>query len=128
MKKLLLFLILVVVSNNAVAEWILISENDQLILYSNPVTIIKSGNMVRMIRLTNFKTAQRINGKSYLSTKRQDEYDCLKQRYRIIYVNAYTENMGEGKVVIRVINKPDDWKLISSGSQGEAVWSFACEE
>lgn len=128
MKKLLLFLILVVVSNNAVAEWILISENDQLILYSNPVTIIKSGNMVRMIRLTNFKTAQRINGKSYLSTKRQDEYDCLKQRYRIIYVNAYTENMGEGNVVIRVINKPDDWKLISSGSQGEAVWSFACEE
>jgi len=128
MKKLLLFLILVVVNNSAVAEWILISENDQLILYSNPVTIIKSGNMVRMIRLTNFKTAQRINGKSYLSTKRQDEYDCLKQRYRIIYVNAYTENMGEGKVVIRVINKPDDWKLISSGSQGEAVWSFACEE
>lgn len=128
MKKLLLFLILVVVNNSVVAEWILISENDQLILYSNPVTIIKSGNMVRMIRLTNFKTAQRINGKSYLSTKRQDEYDCLKQRYRIIYVNAYTENMGEGKVVIRVINKPDDWKLISSGSQGEAVWSFACEE
>ena len=128
MKKLLLFLILVVVNNSAVAEWILISENDQLILYSNPVTIIKSGNMVRMIRLTNFKTAQRINGKSYLSTKRQDEYDCLKQRYRIIYVNAYTENMGEGKVVIRVINKPDDWKLISSSSQGEAVWSFACEE
>jgi hypothetical protein len=128
MKKLLLFLILVVVNNSAVAEWILISENDQLILYSNPVTIIKSGNMVRMIRLTNFKTAQRINGKSYLSTKRQDEYDCLKQRYRIIYVNAYTENMGEGKVVIRVINKPDDWKLISSGSQGEAVWSIACGE
>ena len=128
MKKLLLFLILVVVNNSAVAEWILISENDHLILYSNPVTIIKSGNMVRMIRLTNFKTAQRINGKSYLSTKRQDEYDCLKQRYRIIYVNAYTENMGEGKVVIRVINKPDDWKLISSSSQGEAVWSFACEE
>ena len=128
MKKLLLFLILVVVNNSAVAEWILISENDQLILYSNPVTIIKSGNMVRMIRLTNFKTAQRINGKSYLSTKRQDEYDCLKQRYRIIYVNAYTENMGDGKVVIRVINKPDDWKLVSSGSQGEAVWSFACEE
>ena len=128
MKKLLLFLILVVVNNSAVAEWILITENDQLILYSNPVTIIKSGNIVRMIRLTNFKTAQRINGKSYLSTKRQDEYDCLKQRYRIIYVNAYTENMGEGNVVIRVINKPDDWKLISSGSQGEAVWSFACEE
>ena len=128
MKKLLLFLILFVVNNSAVAEWILISENDQLMLYSNPVTIIKSGNMVRMTRLTNFKTVQRINGKYYLSTKRQDEYDCPEQRYRIIYVNAYTENMGEGNVVIRVINKPDDWKLISSGSQGEAVWSFACEE
>jgi hypothetical protein len=34
--------------------------------------------------------------------------------------------MGEGYVVIRVINKLDDWKPISPGSQGEAMWEFAC--
>ena len=128
MKELLLFFILVIVNNSAVAEWILIGESDHHILYSNPATIVKSGNIVKMLRLSNFKTVQKINSTYYLSTKRQDEYDCLKERYRIVYVNAYTENMGEGSVVIRVINKSEDWKIVSSGSQSEAVWKFACEE
>jgi len=38
------------------------------------------------------------------------------------------ENMGEGNVVMKVVNKPDYWKLIPPGSQGEAVWKFACGE
>jgi surface-adhesin protein E len=128
MKKILLSLVLVVVSSSAVAEWILIGGDDKFRLYSNPATIIKSDSMVKMLRLTDFKAAQRIDSKYYLSTKRQDEYDCVKEQYRIIYVNAYTENMGEGNVVMRVVNKPDDWKLIPPGSQGEAVWKFACGE
>jgi hypothetical protein len=110
------------------AEWVHVGGNDRFTLYSDPTTINKSGNIVKMLRLTDFKSAQRIDTKYYLSTKRQDEYDCVKEQYRIIYVNAYTENMGEGNVVMRVINKPDDWELISSGSQGEAVWEIAREE
>lgn len=72
------------------AEWILIGGNDNFTLYSDPATIVKSGSMVKMLRLTDFKTAQRIDSKYYLSTKRQDEYDSVKEQYRIIYVNAYT--------------------------------------
>jgi hypothetical protein len=61
-----------------------------------------------------------------MSTKRQDEYNCVKEQRRIIFITAHSENMGEGYVVMRVVNKPGDWKSISPGSQGEAVWEFAC--
>jgi hypothetical protein len=128
MKKLLLSLILIVVSSSSTAEWIPVGGNDKFSIYSDPATIIKSGSRVKMLRLTDFKVAQRIDIKYYLSTKRQDEYDCVKEQYRIIYVNAYTENMGGGNVVMKVVNKPDDWRLIPPGSQGEAVWKFACGE
>ena len=126
MKKLLLTFILAVVSSSAMAEWILVGGNNKFALYSDPASISKSDNTVKILRLTDFKAVQRIDSKYYLSTKRQDEYDCVKDQYRVIYVNAYTENMGKGYVVMKVVNKPDDWKLILPGSQGEAVWKFAC--
>ena len=128
MKKLFLTLMLVIVSSSAMAEWILVGGNDKFTLYSDPASISKSDNTVKMLRLTDFRTAQRIDSKYYLSTLRQDEYDCVKEQHRIIYANAYTESMGEGNVVMKVVNKPDDWKLIPPGSQGEAVWKFACRK
>ena len=99
MKKLLFTLMLVVVSGSAVAEWIPVSENYIFSLYSDPTTISKSGNIVKMLRLTDFKTAQGSTGTQYLSTKRQDEYDCVKKQRRIVYVTAYSENMGAGYIV-----------------------------
>ncbi len=127
MKKLLLALILILSTTNTMAEWVHVGGNDRFTLYSDPTTINKSGNIVKMLRLTDFKTVQISDGKHYLSTQRQDEYDCVKEQRRIIFVNAYTENMGEGYVVMRVVNKSGSWKPILPGSQGEAVWDFACK-
>jgi len=126
MKKRLLTLVLAVVSSSAMAEWVYIGGNDRFTLYSDPTTISESGNMVKMLRLTDFKTVQGNTGEHYMSTKRQDEYNCVKEQRRIIFITAHSENMGEGYVVMRVVNKPGDWKSISPGSQGEAVWEFAC--
>jgi hypothetical protein len=128
MKKLLFSLILVVVSGSAMAEWIPVSKNFIFTLYSDPTSISKSGNMVKMLRLTDFKIAQGSTGTKYLSTKRQDEYDCVKKQHRIIYVTAYSKNMEKGYIVMKVVNEPDDWKPVSLGSLSEGVWKFACEE
>lgn len=128
MKNLLLALILMLISNSTRAEWIPVSENFIFTLYSDPTSISKSGHIVKMLRLTDFKTAQGRTGSKYLSTKRQDEYDCIKKQHRIIYVNAYSENMGTGYIVTKVVNESDDWKSVSLGSLGEGAWKFACEE
>ncbi len=124
--QIFILILLTVASGSAMAEWVPVGGNDRFILYSDPTTISKSGNMVKMLRLTDFMTVQGNTGEHYMSTKRQDEYDCVRERRRIIFVAAHSKKMGEGYVVIRVINKLDDWKPISLGSQGEAMWEFAC--
>lgn len=124
--QIFILILLTVASGSAMAEWVPVGGNDRFTLYSDPTTISKSGNMVKMLRLTDFKAVQGNIGEHYMSTKRQDEYDCVRERRRIIFVAAHSKKMGEGYVVIRVINKLDDWKPISSGSQGEAMWEFAC--
>ena len=124
--QIFILILLTVASGSAMAEWVPVGGNDRFILYSDPTTISKSANMVKMLRLTDFKAVQGNIGEHYMSTKRQDEYDCVRERRRIIFVAAHSKKMGEGYVVIRVINKLDDWKPISSGSQGEAMWEFAC--
>ncbi len=124
--QIFILILLTVASGSAMAEWAPVGGNDRFTLYSDPTTIIKSGNMVKMLRLTDFKAVQGNIGEHYMSTKRQDEYDCVRERRRIIFVAAHSKKMGEGYVVIRVINKLDDWKPISPGSQGEAMWEFAC--
>ena len=121
-----ILILLTVASGSAMAEWVPVGGNDRFTLYSDPTTISKSGNMVKMLRLTDFKTVQGNTGEHYMSTKRQDEYDCVRERRRIIFVVAYSKKMGEGYVVIRAISKLDNWKPISLGSQGEAMWEFAC--
>jgi hypothetical protein len=124
--QIFILILLTVASGSAMAEWVPVGGNDRFTFYSDPTTISKSGNMVKMLRLTDFETAQGNIGEHYMSTKRQDEYDCVRERRRIIFVAAHSKKMGEGYVVIRVINKLDDWKPISPGSQGEAMWEFAC--
>jgi len=88
MKKLLLALILALCTTNTMAEWVHVGGDDRFTLYSDPTSINKSGSIVKMFRLTDFKTVQISDDQHYLSTERQDEYDCVKEQRRIIFVNA----------------------------------------
>ncbi len=129
MKKLLLTLILAVVSSSAMAEWVGVGrsvEAEGVTLYANPTTIRKSGNMVKMWRLIDYKTAKDAAGKQYMSTKRQDEYDCKEERLRIISLVAYSKNMGKGKVVGTADNKLYDWFPVTPDSLEEIIWEYAC--
>jgi len=89
MKKLLLTLMQVLISTSAMAKWVKVGSSADvdvgITLYADPATILKSGNMVKMLRLTDFKTVQGNAGKQYMSTKRQHEYDCKEEQHRIIF-------------------------------------------
>ena len=91
MKKLLLIFILVIVSNSAMAEWVELgtSQDETGTIYANPATIRKSGNKVKMWDLTDYKTAQEVTGKQYMSSKSQIEYDCKEEQTRLLFANTY---------------------------------------
>lgn len=127
MRRINLMMLLAVVSSNVMAEWVEIGSSDASTIYADPATIRKTGNMVKMWNLSDFKTTQVFTGNPnpYLSLNAQDEYDCKKKQLRGLALIAYSENMGGGKKVASA-HDPQKWNLFPPGTMGEVLWKFAC--
>lgn len=135
MRKLTLMLLLSIVSGNAMAwveealenlHWVGVSSNDTSSEYSNPATIRKNGEMVKMWSLRDYKAAQVIREGKVLSMKAQNEYDCKEEQYRGLAYSMYSGNMGTGLVVYFNNNDSDSWAPVTPGSVVEVLWKAAC--
>lgn len=127
MKKLLLTLVLCVLNNSAMAQWSAIATGK--IYYTNPNTIRKSENKVKMWSLIDYNLVQEISANTkFLSQKSQQEYDCKEEQRRTLYFSWHSENMGKGDVIYSD-NKPDNkWSPIPPESTDEILWKFACRK
>jgi hypothetical protein len=127
MTRLLLITLLVLSSGPAYAEWVEFAKNDQLgaTMYVDPDTIRRTGDLVKMWSLLDYKTVQTSSGGSYLSTKEQSEYDCTEERERLKAFAAFSGSMGSGTVVS--LNPTEDkWVPVAPDSSGQAMRKFAC--
>lgn len=127
MNRLAIILLLAAFSGSAVAAWVAIGGDDTVTLYADPATIRKTGHIVKMWYLMDFKTLQTEAGLSaFLSSKDQSEYDCKEERTRTLYFTNHTGKMGKG-ITSYISTAPDlDWKPVAPESLREAVWKFAC--
>ena len=125
MRKVILMMLLTVASNSAMAAWIDVGSNESTIIYVDPATVQRTGNMATMWHLTDFKTAQKDMGEKYLSAKDQNEYDCKEVKLRRRASSQHSDNMGEGKVVYSD-SFTTRWKPVSPDSGIEILWKFAC--
>ena len=103
-------------------------NNDILGSYADPATIRRTGSMVKMRSLLDFKTPhtdRSFGGKPYLSQKDQREYDCKNERYRLLYFSLRSGQMDAGNTV-HSDPDPGKWSPVVPGSIGEALWKFAC--
>jgi hypothetical protein len=97
MRRAILTMLLAIVSSSATAEWVAVSRDETSAMYADPATIRRTGDMVEMSTLLDFKAAQaRPYGTPYMSQKTQHEYDCKGHRARIIHFLRYSETMGGG--------------------------------
>lgn len=126
MRKVILTVLLAVVGNNAVAEWIDVGSNESVTIYVDPATVQRKGNMAKMWHLTDFKTHQKDMGDKYLSAKDQNEYDCKDIKMRRRASSQHSGNMGSGKVVYSD-SFTTRWKTIPPESGTEILWKFACK-
>ena len=128
MKRLLMGLMLLVTAGSASAEWTAAGGTGELIQYVDRATIRKSGNLVKMWDLADYKTVQTSpsTGVSYFSDKGQREYDCKEEKRRLLAFTWFDGQMGSGKVVYSNGNVRDEWSPIQPGSIGEAMWKIAC--
>ncbi|MDE2309845.1 MAG: hypothetical protein KGL01_03330 [Betaproteobacteria bacterium] len=125
MRKVTLMMLLVVVSNSALAEWISVASNKNTTIYVDPATVQRKGNMATMWHMTDYKTPSKDMGEEYLSTKDQNEYDCKEVKVRRRASSQHSKNMGGGKVVYSD-TYTTRWKPVPPDSGIEILWKFAC--
>jgi len=127
MKKLLMTLILALVSTSAIAEWTKVGEDDESTVYTDTSTIRKKGDLIKIWSLYDFKKAQNMSGKTYLSMETQYEFDCVKGQTRPTYIIYYADKMGGGEKGA-FSYPPKQWQPVAPKSAGESIWKVACSK
>lgn len=130
-------LFLVVVSSNAIAEWVSVSTHGSGYIYADPTSIIREGTTVKMWTLVDYNEPKIFEKRKPLkSMKMQIEFDCKKKQSRLISSFAYPDNMGGGEAEnmnsagIRGFDSSQKWTPIppnTIGPSGDAFRKFACE-
>ena len=119
-------LVLPLICNVALAEWVSVGSTGGNPVYADPTTIRRTGDIAKMWSLFDLKVAQDDdNGKLVLSGKSQDEYDCKEEKHRRLYFVTNVGAMGEGAVA-SVSDKLGNWTPIAPRSMNEALWKFVC--
>lgn len=126
MHKVILMMLLAVVSNSVMAEWVKVSYTEKSIDYANPATISKAGNIATMWYLTDFAEPMNFGDGTFRSMKMRHEYDCMSKQWRRVAVSFFSKNMGEGKT-IRAFSETEIWKDITPDSILGDIFALACK-
>ena len=130
MYKIILLMLLAILSSGAKAEWVKINSHENLTTYVDPATIKNVGKIVQMLGIVDLKESRKDqDGKSFLSAKGLQEYDCKGEQARKIALTLYSGNMGAGEVV-HTYADADKWKWtqVTPGSIAETMWKTACKK
>ena len=123
MRKAILMMLLAIVSSSAAADWVEVYPHDQNFTnYADPATISKAGDIVTMRSMADRK--ERPSDK-YGSVKFLIEYDCKKERYRMLDTSYHSGNMGKGAENHEKNVRPY-WKSVRRTGIFEAKWMVAC--
>ena len=126
MKKILVLLLLMV-STTVFAEWTEVGQSaNGMTAYADFGTIKRKGNKVKMWRLYDFKTVQKLENDRYLSEMRRGEYDCEEETIRQLDVHSYSGNMRQSEIVRSITNIKDEAESVMPGSINETLLKVAC--
>ena len=113
----------------AQAEWVDIGGKvgQGLTVYFDPDTVHRSGDVVTLWALFDYKTIQSIVGGPWLSSKAQRQFDCVKNRVRLLGYMTFTGNMGTGDPVFSN-SQESKWEPIAPDSMDRNLLDVACSK
>lgn len=114
-------------SNEISGEWISLGRTENFRAYLDQRSAQRNGDLVRVYQLTDFPTAQWVNERTVVGSIRSlIEYDCSQPRARTLALEAYSEQMGEGRLVASE-QKPDaPWEGVAPNGIGENTRKLVC--
>ena len=109
------------------AEWSQLGRTDTFRLYLDQKLIQKSGDFVQVWQLIDFTVAQWADARTAVgSIKNLIEYDCTQPRLRTLAAEAYTEQMGAGRLVANERLSDPLWENVAPGSTAAQIRKIAC--
>ncbi|HSF67147.1 MAG TPA: surface-adhesin E family protein [Nitrospiraceae bacterium] len=102
-------------------------------LYFDPDTIRREGNLVTLWQLIDYKWMQGNQGigplgygpHRYFSTKTHKQFDCAKQRLRLLAFTEFSLHMGAGTPANGYVDS-GNWLPVEPRSINQALWEIAC--
>lgn len=107
------------------AEWQLVDRNTQATVYVEPSTVQRVGDVVRLWVLDDLKTVHTRGAETYLSSRAQEEHDCVNERFRIVGLAQFAGHMGMGAVIYER-SVESKWASIPKGTLAHSVWKYVC--
>ncbi len=102
-----------------------VSENDVgTVIYVDPSTIRKNGNLRRYWVLHNYAKADKDGD---LSVRGVVKTDCKEERRRDLQEDWFRGPMASGQRS-GGSNRPSEWEYVAPGTSGESVMKFVCSQ
>ncbi len=91
-----LSILLLLTATSVRADWVNVGENDGAVIYVDPATIQKAGDVRRAWTLTDVKWSR---GDNVVSFRTLDDFNCKEARRRTVFRVSYSGPMATGKVI-----------------------------
>lgn len=113
-------------AGSASAAWVRLRGDGVVTVLADPAKITRSTGRATMWSVINYTQPRKTaDGREFLSSKQQIEYDCVEARSRHLVFTRHTEYTGMGEVVY-TNNALGEWTALPPGSIGDALRVFAC--
>jgi hypothetical protein len=125
-RNIFLILILVLLSQVAMAEFIEFTKLDVATIYVDKSSLVKKGNVSKLWVMIDYNSPQSDKvGKMVLSDKLQYQYDCKGKQFQIIASSAHAGQKATGETV-SVNPDPPVLTPVVAGTLDESFWKIAC--
>src|SRR5262249_24140448 len=94
-------------------------------VYVDTDSIRRKGDLVTLWSLFDYMSIQSIVGGPWLSSKTRREYDCARERVRLLGYMTFTGNMGNGEAVYSNSDQ-SAWEPLAPESIDRKLWDIAC--
>ena len=120
--KLLLASLLIFFTSSVWADWIQISNNDDVIFFMDNASIRKDGNFRKVWELQNLKKKHETGA---LSFRGRYEYDCKQERNRNLSISSHSYRFAGGTVLVTLDNV-GAWEEIPPDSPASKYLKIVC--
>lgn len=126
--KFSLYVILTLTCTSLAAEWTMTNSDSEQTDYFDFSTKRKSGHIVKIWALSDYKKEQYLVNSKYLSTKHLFELNCSDETFRIVFGLSYDKHMGLGNPIESYFDNEAEWIPIPPETRIEKELHILCKK